>query len=59
MQETVQKVKKSNGNLFPFPWTQRLRQNMRPVLSQTETLKNMNFMTEVDLFRVILEILFY
>ena len=59
MQETVQKVKKSNGNLFPFPWTQRLRpQNMRPVLSQTETLKNMNFMTEVDLFRVNLESLF-
>ena len=59
MQETVQKVKKGNGNLFPFPWTQRLIQNMRPVLSQTETLKNMNFTTEVDLYRVNLEILFF
>merc|ERR1711953_412026 len=45
-QETTQKVKKStNGNVFPFPWTQR--QNRRPVQSQAETLKNMNFMTEL------------
>ena len=47
-QETAQKVKKStNGNVFPFPWTQR--QNRRPMQSQAETLKNMNFMTEVNL----------